>query len=217
VLALHPRYVLDEHEGTLTELDELDESAILDDAPYLSLSEENESSERGELDIDVYADILLLIDPLEREDLTALDEVETPALVNLYTLLSYVQRNANDLRTDVADVLLDRIQHNRPRPVRVVQRTTRQNRSLKDEERSCEAHCWWRPSCLSEFSRPMNDVVKQADRSSCISVVQERNRPIALYQQSASQDRSPIFTVAVRAGSYVVRTAVRQRMLTLAS
>ena len=45
--------------------------------------------------------MLLLIDALEREDPTTLGEIETPALVNLYTLLSDVQRNANDLRKDV--------------------------------------------------------------------------------------------------------------------
>ena len=108
VLALHPRYMLDERE---------------------------------EPDIDVYADMLLLIDALEREDLTALDEVETPALVNLYTLLSDVQRNANDLRKDVTDVLLDRVQHDRPAHGQYgsVQRTTRQNRSLKDDETVLEA------------------------------------------------------------------------------
>ena len=143
VLALHPRYVLDEREGTLTELDEVNESAVLDDAPHLSMSagEETESSEREAPDIDVYADMLLLIDALEREDLTALDEVETPALVNLYTLLSDVQRNANDLRKDVTDVLLDRVQHDRPAHGQYgsVQRTTRQNRSLKDDETVLEA------------------------------------------------------------------------------
>ena len=143
VLALHPRYVLDEREGTLTELDEVNESAVLDDAPHLSMSagEETESSEREAPDIDVCADMLLLIDALEREDLTALDEVETPALVNLYTLLSDVQRNANDLRKDLADVLLDRVQHDRPAHGQYgsVQRTTRQNRLLKDDETVLEA------------------------------------------------------------------------------
>jgi hypothetical protein len=144
VLALHPRYVLDEREGTLTELDEADESAVLDDAPHLSMSagaDDGHESEREEPDIDVYPDMLLLIDALEREEMSALDEVETPALVNLYTLLSDVQRNANDLRTDVADVLLDRIQHDRPAHGQYgsVQRTTRQNRSLKDDEAVLEA------------------------------------------------------------------------------
>ena len=64
-----------------------------------------------------------------------LEDIETGPLVNLYTLLSDVQRNANDLRRDVADVLLDRLHHDRPvsGPFGSVQRTTRRNRSLKDE------------------------------------------------------------------------------------
>ncbi|EMA47742.1 hypothetical protein [Halococcus salifodinae] len=144
VLALHPRYVLDEREGTLTELDEVDESAVLDDAPHLSMSaggDDEQESEREEPDIDVYADMLLLIDVLEREEMSAFDEVETSALINLYTLLSDVQRNANDLRKDVTDVLLDRVQHDRPAHGQYgsVQRTTRQNRSLKDDETVLEA------------------------------------------------------------------------------
>ena len=141
VLALHPRYVLDEREGTLTELDEVDESAVLDDAPHLSMDGESESDEREEPDIDVYADMLLLIDVLEREEMSALDKVETSVLINLYTLLSDVQRNANDLRKDVTDVLLDRVQHDRPAHGQYgsVQRTTRQNRSLKDDETVLEA------------------------------------------------------------------------------
>jgi hypothetical protein len=62
--------------------------------------------------------------------------METDALVNLYTLLSDVQRNANDLRQDVAGVLLNRLHHDRPvsGPFGSVQRTTRRNRSLKDED-----------------------------------------------------------------------------------
>jgi len=141
VLALHPRYVLDEREETLTELDEVDESAVLDDAPHVSISEESESEEREEPDIDVYANMLLLIDALEREEMSVLDEVETPALVNLYTLLSDVQRNADDLRKDVANVLLDRVQHDRPAHGQYgsVQRTTRQNRSSKDDGTILEA------------------------------------------------------------------------------
>ena len=73
VLALHPRYALDEREGTLTELDEVDESAVLDDAPHLSMSaggDDEHDSEREEPDIDVYADMLLLIDVLEREEMS---------------------------------------------------------------------------------------------------------------------------------------------------
>ena len=145
VLALHPRYMLDEREKTLTELDEADESAVLDDAPHLSMgagaNADEQDSAREEPDIDVYSDMLLLIDALEREDMSALESVETPVLVNLYTLLSDVQRNANDLRKDVTDVLLERVGHDRPLHGQYgsVQRTTRRNRSLKDDEEVLEA------------------------------------------------------------------------------
>jgi hypothetical protein len=52
-----------------------------------------------------------------------------------------VQRNANDLRKDVTDVLLDRVQHDRPAHDQYgsVQRTTRHQRSLKDDETVLEA------------------------------------------------------------------------------
>ncbi|WP_049998842.1 hypothetical protein [Halococcus sediminicola] len=144
VLALHPRYVLDERENTLTELDEADESAVLDDEPHLSTTagtDDQQDSSREVPEIDVYSDMLLLIDALEREDMSALSDVETPVLVNLYTLLSDVQRNANDLRKDVTDVLLERVGHDRPLHGQYgsVQRTTRRNRSLKDDEEVLEA------------------------------------------------------------------------------
>ena len=144
VLALHPRYVLDEREGTLTELDEADESTVLDETPHLSMTADADNerdSEREEPDMDVYSDMLLLIDALEREDMSALESVETPVLVNLYTLLSDVQRNANDLRKDVTEVLLERVGHDRPLHGQYgsVQRTTRRNRSLKDDEEVLDA------------------------------------------------------------------------------
>jgi hypothetical protein len=84
----------------------------------------------------VYADALLLVDALERHDVTALDELETDVLVDLYTLLSDVQRDADDVRKEVADVLLGRLHHDRPASSSYgsVQRTARRNRSLKDEE-----------------------------------------------------------------------------------
>jgi hypothetical protein len=137
VLAIHPRYVLNEQEGTLIELAEADESAVFDDAPHLSTTTDtDEPDDREEPEVPVYSDMLLLLDALEREDPTALDAIETPALVNLYTLLSDVQRNANTLRTDVSDVLLERVQHDRPVHGQYgsIQRTTRRNRSLKDDE-----------------------------------------------------------------------------------
>jgi len=142
VLALLPRYVLDQEMERIIELDEADESAVLDETPHLSTTTDDEAdAERAEPDVPVYSDMLLLIDALEREDPTVLDELETPALVNLYTLLSDVQRNANDLRKDVTDVLLDRVQHDRPAHGQYgsVQRTTRHQRSLKDDETVLEA------------------------------------------------------------------------------
>jgi hypothetical protein len=137
VLAIHPRYVLDEQEGTLTELEEADESAVFDDAPHLSTTTDtDEPDDREEPEVPVYSDMLLLLDALEREDPTALEAIETPALVNLYTLLSDVQRNANNLRKDVSDVLLERVQHDRAVHGQYgsIQRTTRRQRSLKDDE-----------------------------------------------------------------------------------
>ena len=66
--------------------------------------------------------------------------METPVLVNLYTLLSDVQRNANDLRQDVRSVLLNRLHHDQPVSGQYgsVQRTSRRNRELKDEEEVLE-------------------------------------------------------------------------------
>jgi len=83
----------------------------------------------------VYSYILLLIDSLERRDLTNLTELDTDALVNLYTLLSDVQRGANDLRKDIADTLLDRVHHDQPVHAQYgsVQRTSRRSKSLKDD------------------------------------------------------------------------------------
>lgn len=40
----------------------------------------------------------LLIDALERHDVTNLPALDMDALVNIYTLLSDVQREANDFR-----------------------------------------------------------------------------------------------------------------------
>ena len=130
VLSLHPQFEIDEDAGVITETDGPTSTQLLDAEP------DTGPEERSEPDLDVYADALLLVDALERHDVTTLSEMETDALVNLYTLLSDVQRNANDLRQDVAGVLLNRLHHDRPvsGPFGSVQRTTRRNRSLKDED-----------------------------------------------------------------------------------
>jgi len=109
VLSLHPRYEIDDRTGTLTETDEPTTSQLIKRASTQPTDEQDETEDRTEPDLDVYADMLLLIDALERHDPTELEECETPALINLYTLLSDVQRNAGDLRQAVREVLLGRL------------------------------------------------------------------------------------------------------------
>lgn len=132
VLSLHPRFEVDDREGTLTESDQSTGSPLVEAQGDTDDADE----EREEPDVAVYSDALLLIDALERHDVTTLEDVETPGLVNLYTLLSDVQRNANDLRKDIRAVLLDRLHHDQPVSGQFgsVQRTSRRNRSLKDDE-----------------------------------------------------------------------------------
>jgi hypothetical protein len=132
VLSLHPRFEVDDREGTLTESDMPTGSPLVE----AKRNTDDADEEREEPDVAVYSDALLLIDALERNDVTTFEKVETPGLVNLYTLLSDVQRNANDLRKDIRSVLLDRLHHDQPVSGQFgsVQRTSRQNRSLKDDE-----------------------------------------------------------------------------------
>ncbi|MFB6233989.1 MAG: hypothetical protein ABEH81_13450 [Halopenitus sp.] len=135
VLSLHPRFEIDEDAGVITEMDEATGTQLVDGEP------EPENADRTEPDgIDVYPDALLLVDVLERHDVTDLGQLDTPTLVNLYTLLSDVQRDANDFRRDIADVLLDRLHHDQPVHAQYgsVQRTARRNRTLKDDEEVVE-------------------------------------------------------------------------------
>ncbi|WP_435183002.1 hypothetical protein [Halobellus sp. EA9] len=135
VLSLHPRFEIDDREGMLSESQSPTSSPLVD-----AHEVDSEEDEREEPDISVYSDALLLIDELERNDPTDLEEMDTPSLVNLYTLLSDVQRNANDLRQDVRSILLDRLHHDQPVSGQYgsVQRTSRRNRSLKDDEEVLE-------------------------------------------------------------------------------
>lgn len=123
VLSVHPRFEIDEKRGVIIERDDV--------------ANKSDASGRTEPEgIDVYADALLLIDALERHDMSDLTTLETDTLVNVYTLCSDVQRNADDLRKALADVLLDRIHHDQPvyGQYGSVQRTSRRNRSLRDEK-----------------------------------------------------------------------------------
>ncbi|TYT60969.1 PD-(D/E)XK nuclease family protein [Natrialba swarupiae] len=132
VWSLHPRFEINGDAGVIVEQD----GPTSTSTQLLEGETAPETGDRTEPDLAVYADALLLVDALERHNVTTLEEMDTDALVNLYTLLSDVQRNANELRQDVADVLLNRLHHDRPvnGPFGSVQRTTRRNRTLKDDE-----------------------------------------------------------------------------------
>jgi acetolactate synthase small subunit len=134
VLSLHPRFEVDEQTGTITETDDPTSTQLVDTAHEATTT--GTESDRAEPEgLALYGDALLLLDALERHTVSALDTMETPALVNLYTLLSDVQRGADDLRHQVADVLLERIQDDQPMHGQYgsVQRTSRRRRTLKDE------------------------------------------------------------------------------------
>ena len=135
VWSVHPRFEVDEDAGVITR------SEIGTATQVVDAEQEPTDEDRTEPDgLDVYSDALLLIDALERHEVTDLPELETNALVNLYTLLSDVQRDANDFRQEVADVLLARLHHDRPVSGQYgsVQRTSRRNRSLKDDDEVLE-------------------------------------------------------------------------------
>ena len=132
MLSVHPHFEIDQREGVIRNTDDPTPSALVD----VTLDTADGTSTREEPDLPLYADSLLLIDALERYDPTDLSAIETTELVNLYTLCSDVQRNANDLRQDVRAVLLERLHHDQPVHGQYgsVQRTSRRNRTLKDDE-----------------------------------------------------------------------------------
>jgi hypothetical protein len=131
VLSLHPRFEVDENAGIIIETEGPTTTQLVD------TEREPDRADRTEPEgLDVYSDALLLIDALERHAVTDIAELETNALVNIYTLLSDVQRDANEFRQEVSDVLLDRLHHDRPVHSQYgsVQYTTRRNRTLRDDE-----------------------------------------------------------------------------------
>jgi len=130
VWSLHPRMEIDEDAGIIRQSD------LETTTQVATNSDEDEESERTEPDLQVYSDALLLTDALERHDVETFGDIETDTLVDLYTMLSDVQRSANELRKEVADVLVGRLHHNQPVSGQFgsVQRTARRQRSLKDEE-----------------------------------------------------------------------------------
>ena len=135
LLSVHPRFGIDTDEDTLTETDA--PTTPLVDAAIPTVDDEGgDDDDRSEPNLPVYNDALLLIDALERTDPTDLADVETATLVDLYTLCSDVQRNADELRQEIRSVLLNRLSHDQPVAGQFgsVQRTRRRNRTLKDDE-----------------------------------------------------------------------------------
>jgi polyhydroxyalkanoate synthesis regulator phasin len=132
VLSLHPRYEINEDAGTIIHAETDTVPSLLDPDPEPAPGDD----ERAEPDLALYPDLLLLVDALERADPDALETLETSELINLYTLLSDVQRGANDLRKDVTDLLLPRLHHDQAVAGQYgsVQRTSRRRKSLKDDE-----------------------------------------------------------------------------------
>jgi hypothetical protein len=132
VLSVHPRYEIDEDKGTISHTETATVPSLLDPEPEPAPGDD----ERAEPDLALYPDLLLLVDALERSDPDALDDLETSELINLYTLLSDVQRGANDLRKDVTDLLLPRLHHDQAVAGQYgsVQRTSRRRKSLKDDK-----------------------------------------------------------------------------------
>ena len=132
VLSLHPRFEVNEDRGVIVEMEGPTITQLVD-SEHNNTDEEERTEPDG---LEVYSDALLLVDALERHDVTDPSSLETETLVNIYTLLSDVQRNANDVRKALADVLLTRLHHDRPVHGQYgsVQRTSRRNRTLKDDE-----------------------------------------------------------------------------------
>jgi ubiquinone biosynthesis protein UbiJ len=130
VWSLHPRMEVDEDAGVIRQTD------LETTTQVATTGEAHEETERTEPDLQVYSDALLLTDALERYDIETVGDVETETLVDLYTMLSDVQRSADDLRKQIADAILSRLHHDQPVSGQFgsVQRTTRRQRTLKDEE-----------------------------------------------------------------------------------
>jgi len=137
VLSLHPRFEVDEDAGVITEKEGATATRLAERKHEPDEDEDCDGTERTEPDgLDIYSDALLLVDELETNDVTDLSGLETDTLVDIYTLLSDAQRDADEFRREVADALLDRLHHDRPVSGQYgsVQRASRRNRSLKDDE-----------------------------------------------------------------------------------
>lgn len=128
VLGLHPDYEIDDERGTLTAVDGGATGRRLFAREDLPAFETDADALRS--------DALLLADALDRHDADGPGALSTDTLVNLYVLLSDVERGANGVRRAVSSVLLDRIDVDQPvyGQFGAVRRTTRGRRHLKDDD-----------------------------------------------------------------------------------
>lgn len=128
VLSLHPGYEIGDERRTLTAVEGGTTTQRL-------LAREEVPAMETDADA-LHADALLLVDALERHDADDPGDLATDSLVNLYVLLSDVQRGANRVRRAVSSVLLDRVDVDQPvyGQYGAVLRTTRGRRHLKDDD-----------------------------------------------------------------------------------
>lgn len=131
MLSVHLRYEINEDNGTITHSETKTVPSLLDTEPEPAPGDDD----RAEPNLALYPDLLLLI-MRSNAVIRRRSELDTSELINLYTLLSDVQRGANDLRKDVTDLLLPRLHHDQAVSGQYgsVQRTSRRRKSLKDDE-----------------------------------------------------------------------------------
>jgi len=125
ILSLSPTHV--SANGTLSRAPE---EAQGGESPHLLSPEEARTDPER-----VHDDAVLLADLLDRLDATAPGSLDTRRLVDLYVLLSDVQRGADRVRRTVSEPLLDRLGGDQQLHGRfgTVRRTTRERRTPKDD------------------------------------------------------------------------------------
>jgi len=107
VLSLHPQVTIATNRGVIVETDSPSSSPLREESPELGSG----SHSQTEPDVAIYPDVLLLVDALERYDLASPADIETEVLVDLHTVLTDVQQNADKLQQQIADTLTDRNSH----------------------------------------------------------------------------------------------------------
>jgi hypothetical protein len=132
VLSLSSRYAVDESTNALRRTDDAEAAESPFRRPAWSARSQTER---------VHDDAILLSDTLGRYDAEDVASLSPERLVDLYVLLSDVQRGADRYRRDVGDVLLEYVGPDSQLHGRfgTVHRTTRERRRLKDEETVLDA------------------------------------------------------------------------------